>query len=176
MALTIPATGVLGDHHHAITVTESGTQNVAATFALAGAWPTSDLAIYVPVRVKRRVVVVKLHVGTGSASGNLDVGVYNESGTRLVSSGTTAQASSGQTVDVTDTTIGPGLYYLALVADNTTGTFNRMAPAAPICVGQGLLSQQLGAGGTLPTTATWAIDQTLAYSPFVAMLLDPTVA
>jgi hypothetical protein len=136
----------------------------------AAAYPTADLAIYTPVLVMVRVVVLKLFVAVASASGNLDVGLYDAAGIRLVSSGTTA-AAVPFTPDVTDTTIGPGLYYLAVVADNTTVTITRDSDAAPVCAATGLLTEQLGAGGTLPATATWVVPQTLAYYPVVAASL-----
>jgi hypothetical protein len=50
-----------------------------------------------------------------TASGNMDVGIYDYAGTRLVSSGSTAQSgtSAFQDFDITDTLLGPGIFYLA---------------------------------------------------------------
>lgn len=145
----------------------------------AGTYPTADLAIYVPVPVQQRVVVRGLYICNSTAvSGNFDVGLYDAAGTRLASSGTTAQSgtTTEQVVDITDTTIGPGLYYIAVVLDNTTGSLLRDNDAAPLHAAYGLLTEQLGAGGTLPATATWAVPQTLTYLPNIGMLIETTVA
>ena len=144
-------------------------------FTGAAAWPTSDLAIFVPVAVPRRVVVTKLFAAISTASGNVDIGVYDPAGVRLISTGTTTAATS-LTVNTTDTTLGPGLYYLAMVANNTTVQLQRLNPTAPILTACGLLTQQLGAGAALPATATMAVLQTLAYRPLLAMLLGTVVA
>lgn len=164
-------------HWHAIgTLFEEYASHIQPTGS--GSWPTADLAIYCPVRVFERVVVRALYVANGSSvSGNFDLGLYNSGGTRLVSSGATAQSgtSSEQVVDVTDTTIGPGIYYVAMTLDNTTGTVLRDNDAAPLDAALGLYTEQLGTGGTLPTTATFAVPQTLAYLPSIGMLIETTV-
>jgi len=142
-------------------------------------YPTADLAIYIPVVVAEPVVIRKLATANGTAvSGNLDVGVYDARGTRLVSAGTTAQSgtTTEQVIDVTDATIGPGLFYLAVTLDNTTGTFFRGGPVAPLAASIGILSEQLGTGAALPSTATWAVAQALAYIPHIAMLIEATAA
>lgn len=144
----------------------------------SGTWPSANLAIYIPVIVYQRVVITKLSVSNGStASGNFDVGVYTAAGTLAVSKGSTAQTgtSTEQFVDVTDTQIGPGLYYLAAAMDGTTGTTTRIAPAAPICAAMGILTEALGSV-TLPTTATWAVNQTLTYVPMLGMVANTVVA
>lgn len=91
------------------------------------AWPTANLALYVPVPVYRTVTIAKMAVNNGSAvSGNIDVAIYNKSGNRLVSAGSTAQSGTSaiQIFDITDTVLQPGLYYLGVALDNTTGTLS----------------------------------------------------
>ncbi len=85
------------------------------------AWPTANLAILVPVRNTFLRVVTKLVIGAGAtAAGNFDVGIYDAGGNRLVSSGATAKGSSTEhVIDVADTVLIPGLYYLAMSADGT---------------------------------------------------------
>lgn len=144
----------------------------------SAAWPTQYKAIYVPIRVKKRMVIVKLGIANGAtASDNLDLGLYDAVGTRLVSTGSTAQSgtTTEQVIDVTDTTIGPGLYYLAACFSGTTGTVFRLSHAAPYYLSIGVLSETLGSV-TLPATATWTADQALAYYPVVFALTGTTVA
>lgn len=148
-------------------------QIVAATVA----WGTANRAIYVPTRVPRRVVVRKIGASTGSTSaGNIDVGIYDASGALVVSSGSTAKASSiTQVIDVADTTIGPGLYYLALNNDTTTDTFVALDLNPPFPAAYGVLTQTLGSV-TLPATASWAVDNTLTLIPAVVMLTGTEVS
>lgn len=119
------------------------------------AWPASNRAIFVPVRLDRQVTVYKMVAGGGvTATGNYDVGIYDRFGNRLVSSGATAKPSSAETVfDVTDTPIGPGLYYLAMAADGTQNIIC-FAPSIQVARAAGIL--QMATAYTLPDPATYA--------------------
>ena len=144
----------------------------------ATTYPVANQAYYVPVAVRQRVVVRKLWVAVGStATGNLDVGVYDAVGVRIVSAGSTAKTSdTEQVVDVTDTTIGPGLYYMALNCSNNTDTFFMDSnSSAPTLGGIGVLSEAVGSV-TLPATATWAVDQTVTKYPLMGMFLGTVVS
>lgn len=68
----------------------------------------------------------------GTVNGNVDVGIYNEAGTLLVSSGSTAQsgASVVQVVGITDTFLPAGGYFMAFASDSATATFMRTILAA----------------------------------------------
>lgn len=121
------------------------------------AWPTANKALYIPIRITHPCVALRMLVLNGAtASGNMDVGIYDYAGTRLVSSGSTAQSgtSAFQDFDITDTLLGPGIFYLALALDNTTGTigmhtvFPRYLRAAGV--------QEQGTAFALPATATFA--------------------
>jgi hypothetical protein len=142
------------------------------------AWATQYRAIYVPVRVPQRVTVVELGVSNGTtATGNIDIGLYDSAGTRLVSTGSTAKSASAviQAIDVTDTTIGPGLYYLGLNNDTTTDTVGCEIASAPLPAAMGVLAETLGAV-TLPATASWGVSQTLGFVPFIVALLVTEVS
>lgn len=81
-----------------------------------------NLALAVPFVVHGNYVVKRLWWLNGSAvAGNVDVGVYNSSFVRLISTGATAQAGVDtlQSVDVADTTIAAGQYFMAISASNT---------------------------------------------------------
>ena len=109
-------------------------------------WVTANLAIFVPFRVPEAVTFTKLFWLLGSAvAGNIDAGIYDTAGVRLVSTGSTAVGSTSrpQAVDITDLTLARGTYYLALASD-TAGATNKLigvAPAAGILQALGLLQQ-----------------------------------
>lgn len=117
---------------------------------------SSNQAEFIPFRLVAAISVVKLFVYNGATvSGNIDVGIYDKDGNRLVSSGTTAQAgvNSIQAFDVTDTAIGPGLFYLAVVLDNATGTVFQWVLGS-IAQGQALGLATETSAFPLPATAT----------------------
>lgn len=130
-----------------------------ATAAPASAtWPTTNKAFYYPFTISQGLTVTKMWAINGAAvSGNVDIGIYNAAGARLVSKGSTAQSGTNamQVFDVTDTVLGPGLYFLALNMDNTTGTFILSIVAGFADLAMGWYTQAVGAV-TLPATATFA--------------------
>src|SRR3972149_4117985 len=84
---------------------------------VASAVWVANVIVYIPVVIPASFRIEQLVARNGVAvSGNIDMGIYDEKGTRIVSAGSTAQAgaSADQTFNVTDTLIGPGQYYLAL--------------------------------------------------------------
>lgn len=131
---------------------------IAKQLSDAATWPTANKAIFVPFVVRRAFTVRQLAWWNGSAvSGNVDCGVYDEVGTKIVSAGSTAQSgtSAAQIVNVTDSLLPAGLYYAAMARDTTTGSTG---------CGQALNAAHARAVGAycmtsafpLPTTATFA--------------------
>lgn len=126
--------------------------NTAAT----AAWPTANKAIFVPFRMTRPYLVTQMFTMNGGvASGTVDIGIYTEDFTKIVSNGAVNQAgtNSVQTYNITDTLLGPGSYYMAMVISNTTGTTFRVASW-----GQAALLRLLGvleqtSASPLPTLA-----------------------
>jgi hypothetical protein len=138
-------------------------QNLAAA-----AWPSANRAYYVPVSIYSVVTIVKMFVHNGAtASGNIDVGIYDSGGVRLVSSGSTAQSGTGviQSFDITDTVLRPGLYYLACAMDNTTGTLEVWNPAAGLLRAFGVCEQS--SAFALPSTATIGAITSTTRIPFI---------
>lgn len=134
----------------------------------AAAWSAANRAYYVPFSVFSPLTVVKMFVvNGGTASGNIDVGIYDAGGARLVSSGSTAQAgtSAVQEFNVTDTILNPGLYYLACAMDNTTGTVEVWNPSAGIMRAFGVCEQ--ASAFALPATATFGAITTTLRVPFI---------
>lgn len=119
------------------------------------AWPAANRAILVPFRLPSLTVIYQAIVGCGAtAAGNFDVGIYDKFGNRIVSGGATAKTNSTEAVvNLTDTTLGVGTYYMALAAD---GTNNYMA-YAPAQVGlvKAIGVRQASTAYVLPATVTF---------------------
>lgn len=135
---------------------EIGCFNVAPASAV---WPTANTAIFVPFVVNSPIVVVKMGILNGATvSGNVDVGIYDDQQNRLISKGSTAQSgvSAVQSFDITDTSLLPGIYFMALCVDNVTATVYRSSLAitgGPAALG--IYNQAVGAV-TLPDPAVFA--------------------
>lgn len=97
----------------------------SATAVGGGANRGQFQAVYVP----QTVVMTGIRYVCTVSSGNIDVGVYDSSGNRLASSGSTASPGTDrQTINFSSSVaLAPGTYWLALSADNTTATFARSA-------------------------------------------------
>lgn len=132
----------------------SGTPTLTNSVAIA--WPSANLAIYVPFRVADTTTFVKIFWLNGATiAGNVDVGIYDSEGNRLVSSGSIAHAGASvlQTIDITDTTLQPGLYYMAMSSDSTTATIQAVNALAIQLRLAGVYSQ--ASAFPLPATATF---------------------
>ncbi|MCH8745139.1 MAG: hypothetical protein IIB31_05770, partial [Chloroflexi bacterium] len=111
----------------------------------SGAWPTANVAVYMPFTVHDDFPVKQLRFANGSTvSGNVDIGVYDSDAdglprTRLISAGSTGQTDTFdiQLFNVATTTLVAALYYVAGVLDNTTG--QAFSFAAPMNTGFGLV-------------------------------------
>lgn len=141
----------------------------------SAAWPSSNRAIYVPFVLRFTILVTKLWVANGTtASNNFDIGIYDEFGTKIVSSGSIARSGTSviQSVDITDTLIGPGRFFFGLAQNGTTGHNMSRAPAV---VGYlsllGVYTQSTAFA--LPATATFATPAS-AYIPLCGLSTSPT--
>lgn len=144
--------------------------NTAASLA----WPAANRAIYVPFLIETAVTATLIGWKNGATVNNgandMDVGIYSESGTRLVSQGgtiTQTPINTAQTADITDTTLPPGVYYLAMCVSNTTSTFFRSQPSALALQMCGVQQQAVGAVA-LPAPATFA-NPASAYVPLMSV-------
>src|SRR5579872_5172234 len=96
--------------------------NTGAINGASATWPTANLAIFVPFYVAKTIVVKNMFSVNGSAvSGNIDVGIYDIGGNKIISKGSTAQANTSgiQPFSITATELGAGIYYMAIAMDNT---------------------------------------------------------
>jgi hypothetical protein len=84
---------------------------------------TSNRARFVPIVIHRSCTAYRMiWLGAGGASGNCEVGIYTESGTRLVTSGAVACTPNINVVDIPDTELSAGRYYLAHALSSSTQT------------------------------------------------------
>lgn len=158
---------------------ESQTGQMFMTSAVTtstAAWPAANRALYCPIVVQQTVTVYQMSFVTGASAGNYDIGIYEIGGARIVSTGSTAVPAAGLALaDITNTTLTPGVYFLALVCSTiTTLTVNRYTGmGAEVWRACGLQQENLGAT-TLPSTATFASPAT-DYVPYIAAHLNATV-
>lgn len=119
-------------------------------------WSAANRALFIPFALGKPATITRIFWFNGATvSGNVDCGVYDAAGTRLISSGSTAQAGTTaiQSVDVTDTLIGPGQYYLALAMDNVTGTI-RIRTLGNVVLSKSVGMAAMETAFPLPTTVT----------------------
>jgi hypothetical protein len=140
--------------------------------AIASAvWVSANRALFVPFAIAEPMLAEKMFWANGTVVGtdSIDVGIYTTEATpvRLVSGGGTLSAgiSTVQEVNITDTVLLPGAYYMAMVCNSaTTATFLRWAPGhLGMCRLAGMA--EMAAAYVLPSTATLAAISTL-YVPF----------
>lgn len=131
--------------------------------------PAANTAIFIPFFVPEPFLVTKGFWGNGNpVAGNLDLGIYDAAGNRLVSSGSTLQATVSvlQIVDLTDTVLARGYYYMALASD-TSGATQKVQAAlvgsTPAYQAFGLLQQ--ASAFPLPNPATFAKYASGAFMP-----------
>lgn len=142
----------------------------------SSAFPSANRAYYTPVTIPYTVVATKLFsINGATASNNLDIGIYDATGTKIVSTGSTAQSGTSQVqlIDITDTTLGPGLFYLALACNGTSATFlSHSSATAALASVAGIYSQNTAFA--LPATATFATPATV-YVPVIGFTVAPTI-
>lgn len=138
---------------------------------LSTAWLSNNRAVYIPFRLAARVKITDGFVQNGStANTNIDLGIYDEKGTLIVSSGTVGQSgtSQKQTIALTDTIIGPGLFYMALAFSATTGTV--FARTFTLRTMRAIGYAEQDSAFNLPTSATFAAPSADAILPVFGLI------
>ncbi len=119
----------------------------------------ANRARFVPFRLSSNFVVANAFMFNGSAvAGNIDIGVYDAAGTKLGSTGSTAQSGTDQIQTIAlSLVLSPGLFYLAMMNDNATCTchISNWAVAAYVKM-YGTAIQDVAF--PLPATATFATN------------------
>lgn len=154
-------------------ISTAGPESMIAHVALCttgnfgtGSWPQANRASYCPVVVARACTVYQMSITTVVSAGNYDIGIYDVNAVRLVSIGTTALPAAGFTVvDITDTYLTPGIYYLGLVfSDIATATLTRCPLNSAVQSASGVREQATAI--PLPATATF-VAATNSFTPLI---------
>jgi hypothetical protein len=150
--------------------------DVATMTGASLAWPAANRAMFFPFAIEITVTAYQMWWYNGATVNNtandMDVGIYDVLGNRLVrQGGTIAQTpiNALQVSDISDTVLIPGVYYMAMCVGNTTCTFIRRQPSALSLQVCGVQQQAVGAVG-LPDPATFA-NPTSAYQPVMGISL-----
>lgn len=138
--------------------------NITGGTQIASAgWPANNRALYLAFELDRPMIATQMYVYNGSSAtaGNWDIGIYAADGTRLVSSGSTAQTGSNapQTFNITDTLLDRGAFWLGIAASSTSTTVYRFNGGA---ANDWLIwgGMQEASALPLPATATFAVNTT----------------
>lgn len=121
-------------------------------------WPAANRAIFVPFTLYEPATIAIMWHSNGVASGNLDLGIYSIDGTRIISKGSTASSglNTNQILDITDTPLAAGKYYMACAFDNTTATSYAYAGTTRQSLMKLTGIYQMDSAFPLPATATFA--------------------
>lgn len=147
-----------------------GVANVS--FVTSSTFPAANLILYYPFYLDVPKLAQQIGWSNGTtANGNIDVGIYDASGRRLVNSGTVAQTgtSVAQFANITDTWLPPGVYHAALQGSATTLTFLVSAQAAWRMRTCGC-REEAAAGFGLPLVATW-VTYTRAWAQEISVIV-----
>jgi hypothetical protein len=129
-----------------------------STAAASTTWEFANRAVYLPLLLNASLVARRVWWANGattSGGATIEVGVYADSGygpgAKLVGgSATQGTASQVQFVDVTDTSLPPGLYWIAITSSSATSTTIFRASVSTICN----VRFQEESAYPLPSTAT----------------------
>lgn len=112
--------------------------------------------------VNRRTTVRRIlfELTTASASGFCSVGIYSADGSTLLAhTGAVATDATGiKNIDVTDTNLDPGVYWLAWTANNTTAQYRAISLSSAVNDIANTVAARVGiaanasSGGVLPST------------------------
>jgi hypothetical protein len=130
-----------------------GSLSFSATF------PSANMAFYYPIHLDTFYLIQKFFWMNGnSAAGSIDCGLYTQDGTLITHTGSTSQSgiSNLQSASITPLEVGPGQYYLALVASSSSTTFYAHSVGSALGNNVGIYLQ--ASAFPLPATATFALN------------------
>jgi hypothetical protein len=129
--------------------------HVIQQFGVGNGTVANNKVFYIPFVVREPFILDKFAYWCSTASGNVDLGLYDIDGNKLVSTGSTACATNAQELDVTDYFVRPGRYYAACAFSSATVQITRIsATNAALHRSMGWLDQAQSL--PLPTTATFS--------------------
>lgn len=134
----------------------------------------ANQAYYIPFHVEKETTFKRIAVRQGATAGNnIDVGIFELDGTKLVSSGSTARSTdAAQVIDITDTLLSPKRYYMGLSMDAVVNlwVWNRREGGNFPCLLGGMKTE--ASAFPLPSTATFS-DPSTSEFVFPVMVLLP---
>jgi len=134
---------------------------------ISAAWSGANEASYIPIIVDAPMRIKQFFACNGAtAAGNTQLGIYTASGKLVGSCASTAQAGVNVPqffAPSAETSLLPGLYYLALWSSSVTATFFRVAPGAQYVRMTGGV-KQAGLTGGLPANWTPVISTSSIYA------------
>jgi hypothetical protein len=135
------------------------------------------LAIYIPITIERICSVYQVAVENGATlNGSFDIAIFDwPSYTKLVGTGAVSQTGSGaiQTVDITDTVLRPGNYFVGMSTNSGTATYRgTIALSARALRSVGV--QQQSSAYTLPDPMVPAA-MAQAWVPWVSLSMVETI-
>lgn len=167
--------GLLGTYNEGCVFADYVTSVGSAYNTTTGVLGGANRAIYIPVQLNASITAYQIAwINGGVASGNVDVGIYNSSFTRLVSSGPVAQGTINvvQAADIADTALTADTYYIGLAVTSATAQFRSYsASTASILRSHGIAIQDGLTSGTLPNPAVFATS-VITTVPVVAVVFQ----
>jgi hypothetical protein len=136
----------------------------------SNAWPTANKAIFVPFSIGKQHTYQNMFWMNGAGIlGNVDVGIYDATGTKLVSTGSKAQTgvSSAQIFALTGGfTLNAGSYWLAMSMSSTGTQISNFTSFSNVrTAGQRVLTTAF----PLPASASSWIGSDTSFTPFIAL-------
>jgi hypothetical protein len=130
------------------------TSSIVLSGGLSGTF-SDELIYYYPFAVHEACIAVKMsYLVGGTAAGTVDLGIYDAQFNLIISTGLTAQGTINvlQELDITDTLLQPGFYYMAIKCTDGTGTHFRDNAADELTLSLvPSLVETGGAGAALPS-------------------------
>ena len=127
-----------------------GSSGVPASGTVVG---SNNLALYMPVVFPADVTVYELRIISTTATGNYDIGLYDDQFRRLASSGSVALSNAVKTLALPDLRLKGGLvYYQALSLSNLASTLVRWGSVVRSLINAGVYQE--ASAVPLPATAT----------------------
>lgn len=133
----------------------------------AGRTPVANKGTFVPFIVQEAFIATSLALSISTTgTGNIDGGIYRLDRTLIVSSGSVALdgvAANPQIMDIVDTLLPRGYYFMALSTDASSGLWN--ASSITVLTQMSLGIQEMTTGAfPLPATAT-LVKPTITFLP-----------
>jgi len=136
-------------------------ERVVGSEATSATWESASRAVYMPIFIPTPTILTRVWWANGattSGGATIEVGLYRDAGykpgAKIVSgSATQGTASQVQFVDVTDTFLLPGLYWIAVTSSSATNTTMFRGTPADASL-DAVLRMQEASASPLPATAT----------------------